>query len=210
MEMTSEKALTTLVALPKEQEDELYSKVGKRIFEAFLLILMAPPLMIVIPLIYITLFIPNRGRVIFRQERIGMNGRPFSIYKFRTLKCPIDIDIEKNPVIIKRNSHRIGFFLRKTGLDEILQIINVIKGEMTLIGPRPLIVKDLRHLTTQQFTERHKIKPGILGLWQVRRKYSDDKNYLRYDSFYYKKQSLSIDMFIVLSTLVYMVKRKGR
>jgi len=156
------------------------------------------------------LFLPNKGKVFFKQKRIGLGGKEFTVFKFRTLTFPIEVNIEKDPDTIKMNSHPVGIFLRKTGLDEILQLINVLKGDMYLIGPRPLIKKDLDHLTEYQFMRRHEIKPGIVGLWQIRRKYNDDSSYFKYDDFYIRNHSLSLDIFIVYSTIEYMLKRKGR
>jgi len=187
-----------------------YSKTGKKFFEFFLLILIAFPVIALIIILFFLLVIPNKGRVFFRQKRMGLNGRWFTIYKFRTLTGPIEVNTEKDMEVIKKNSLFMGVFLRKTGLDEILQILNVIRGEMNLIGPRPLPLKDIEQLSGSQFIIRHLVKPGICGLWQIRRKYFNDIGSLRYDEFYLKKQSLLIDSYIVFYSLVYMIKGKGR
>lgn len=187
-----------------------YVKRGKRSFEIILLTLIALPLSLMITVIFVSLLVPNKGKPVFRQRRIGINGKPFYLYKFRTLSNSVKLDLEKDTAVISSNSHPIGIFLRKTGFDELLQIINVVKGEMSLIGPRPLILNDLKHLTEYQFKRRHSVKPGILGLWQIRRKYVDDKNYFKYDNFYMKKQSLTLDIYIVRATFLYVLKRRGR
>lgn len=191
-------------------EMNFYYPPGRRSFKILLLILILIPSLISIAVVYLLLLIPNKGKVIFKQKRIGLGGKEFTIYKFKTLKTSVSVDLEKDRAIIKKNSHAIGLFLRRTGLDEMLQIINVIKGDMNLIGPRPLLRKDLAHLSPAQFRKRHLIKPGILGLWQIRRKYRDDKNYFRYDEFYLKRQSTAVDIYIVIFTLLYMMGGKGR
>ena len=191
-------------------DNSLVRNSAKAILEFILLLIILLPALFIILVIAVLLIIPNKGKVIFKQQRIGHKGTPFTLYKFRTLNGFIDINIEKNTQIIKENTHSFGYFLRKTGLDEILQIVNVIKGDMNLIGPRPLLMKDLTHLTKSQFYTRHLIKPGILGLWQIKRNYSDDINYFRYDNLYLKKQSLFLDLYIVFGTVIYMFKGKGR
>jgi lipopolysaccharide/colanic/teichoic acid biosynthesis glycosyltransferase len=191
-------------------KSRLYANGIKRVLELLLLLIIFIPALCLIFTISLLLLVPNKGKIFFRQERVGYKGQPFTLYKFRTLIDSIDIKIEKDAQIIKENTHSIGYFLRKTGLDEILQIINIMKGDMNLIGPRPLLMKDLEHLTHLQFYKRHMIKPGILGLWQIKRNYSDDINYFRYDNLYIKKQSLSLDFYIIVGTIIYMVKGKGR
>lgn len=187
-----------------------YYNFGKIILEIVALLLIVVPLLPLILITSLCLAIANKGKIVYTQERVGLNGKPFTIYKFRTLHNAVVLNMEKDTSIIKHNSHPFGILLRKTGLDEVLQVFNVIKGDMNLIGPRPLLMRDLQHLTPQQFKKRHSVNPGILGLWQLRRKYQHDKSYYRYDIHYIKNISIFMDVYILIATIFYLLRARGR
>jgi len=150
----------------------------------------------------------SKGPVIFKQTRLGLNGRSFEIYKFRTMR--VDAEKQTGPVWAAKNDHRLiwgGHFLRKTHLDEIPQFINVIKGEMSIIGPRPerpFFVDKFKGEITD-YEKRLLIKPGITGLAQVLHRYDesirDVRIKVKYDQLYIKKMCLFADLLIIYRTL---------
>ena len=175
------------------------------ISSVLLLILLSPLILLVSLLIVIT----SKGPVLYHQERMGMDGRKFIIHKFRTMVC--DAEKETGPVMCSPHDPRItkvGKFLRKFSIDEFPQLINVIKGEMSLIGPRPerpAFVREFRE-KIPKYMLRHKVKSGITGWAQVhglRQDSSIDKR-LEYDFYYIQNWSLALDLKIIWKTI-----RKG-
>jgi exopolysaccharide biosynthesis polyprenyl glycosylphosphotransferase len=196
--------------LPKWQKR---IKRGLDIFLSIIAILILIPAYIVIPFLIKK---SSEGPVLFKQIRIGLHGDEFEIYKFRTMK----LNSEKNgPQLSSENDPRItkiGKFLRKTRLDEIPQFINVLKGEMSLVGPRPerqffidKIISEAPH-----YKHLHKVQPGITSWGQVKYGYAENVNEmvqrLKYDMLYIKNQSLSLDFKILLYTVIIVLKRKGK
>lgn len=137
----------------------------------------------------------TRGQVIFKQKRMGQHGKQFYIYKFKTLD------------IFDSKSSRLGEFLRKTFLDELPQIINVLKGDMSLVGPRPELFEIAKEYNDKQ-KERLTIKPGLTGLWQIS-PYIDEPihNHLEYDFSYIDNQSLWLDLRILSETAILFLKK---
>lgn len=145
--------------------------------------------------------------IFFLQVRLGENCTPFRIYKFRTMIDSRDVYGELLP-----DSQRItsfGKFLRSTSLDELPELINVLKGEMSLVGPRPLLMEYQRLYSSEQ-NRRHEVKPGITGWAQVngRNAISWEEKF-KYDIWYVDNQSIWLDFRILLITLVHVLLRKG-
>ena len=150
----------------------------------------------------------SEGNVFYRQTRIGKNGKPFKIFKFRTMVSNADqiggYSTSKNDSRITK----IGAFLRKTSLDELPQILNILLGDMSLIGPRPDVPAQKENYTEKEFINRHQVLPGITGLAQCRNRHNlTNSGRKKYDIFYNKKISFALDMKIVLWTL--KVLKKG-
>lgn len=188
----------------------------KRIFDmvfALLSIILSLPFLIIIPIL---IKLESKGPVLFRQKRVGEGEKYFTLYKFRTM---VD-GAEKNtgPVWSQEGDSRvtkIGKFLRKTRLDEIPQLFNVVLGEMSFVGPRPerpFFVESLKK-QIPYYSERHCIKPGLTGWAQVKYEYGDSIEdaieKLRYDLYYIKYQSFSLDLLIVLDTIKVILFGKG-
>ena len=155
----------------------------------------------------IGLFFANKGNPFYFQKRPGKNEKLFSIIKFKTMN-----DKKNSDGVFKSDSERltsIGRFVRKTSLDEIPQLINVLKGDMSLIGPRPLLPEYLP-LYTENQKKRHNIKPGITGWAQVngRNAISWEKKF-EFDVWYVKNQSLLLDLKIVLLTIKKVIISEG-
>ena len=188
----------------------------KRTFDCFaasLGLLVALPLLVLIGL-FIKLVSP--GPVFFQQKRVGKNGELFTLYKLRTMH--LDAEAKTGAVWARENDPRLipcGRWIRKMHLDEIPQLWNVLKGEMSMIGPRPErpeFVGQLRQLVPD-YEKRLKVKPGITGLAQVWHKYDetlqDVRKKVKYDLLYIKKMCLWVDLRIFAKTFVVVLTGKG-
>ena len=179
----------------------------KRIFDlvisGVLLIAIAPVLLCVACLLYATLGRP----VVLRQTRCGKQGRPFVLFKFRSMTDERDAngDLLEDELRLTR----VGKFLRQLSLDELPQLFNVIKGEMSLVGPRPLLMEYLPLYSRDQ-ARRHEVKPGITGWAQVsgRNAISWERK-LSLDVWYVDHRSLWLDCYILLLTLLKVLRREG-
>tara|TARA_B100000575_G_scaffold294103_1_gene308011 strand:+ start:2934 stop:4334 length:1401 start_codon:yes stop_codon:yes gene_type:complete len=195
----------------------LWEKAVKRLMDVTIsvvvLIVFAPFLLLVALLIRSG----SSGPVIFRQERIGRNGKPFIMNKFRTMVQ--DAERKTGPMWAKKDDPRItgiGYWLRKLRIDEIPQLYNVIRGQMSLVGPRP----EREHFVNQfknqipLYMRRLRVRPGITGWAQVKWKYDasldDVKEKTKYDLYYVENISLRMDIKIIINTLITMIKGKGQ
>ncbi len=166
-----------------------------------LLVVLGLPLLILALLVKIA----SPGPVFYRQERMGLGGRPFTILKFRSMR--VRAWAETGPVWAKKNDPRctaLGAFMRQMSLDELPQLFNVLRGEMSLVGPRPLVVRQVHQVaaTLPGFMLRHNVKPGITGWAEVNdlRGGTPTKDRLEYDLLYINNWSLGFDLFILLLT----------
>ena len=172
-----------------------------KVFALILLIVFAPLWIAVSILIYI-----NMGRpILFRQDRPGYKGDIFQIYKFRTMSN--DMDKEGNILPDDIRVTKLGNYIRSASLDELPQLFNVLKGEMSFVGPRPLLVEYLALYSDYQ-NKRHEVKPGITGWAQVngRNTISWEEKF-EYDVWYVNNQSFVLDMKIVWMTFLKVIKR---
>ena len=177
--------------------------IGDLIASLFLLMILSP----IILFTAILLLLTNRGRVFFFQQRPGLNNKPFYIVKFKTM---VDaFDIMGNPLPDEERLTKIGKFVRSASLDELLQLVNVIKGDMSLIGPRPLLMRYLPKYSSEQ-ARRHEVKPGITGWAQVngRNAISWEQKF-KYDVEYVDNQTLKLDLKILWLTFLNVIQRKG-
>ena len=163
----------------------------------------APVIAATAALVYIDLGKP----LLFRQDRVGRGGRIFELIKFRTMRNALDRNARPLPDSDRLTA--IGRFLRASSLDELPQLLNVLRGDMSLVGPRPLLVEYLPRYSAQQ-ARRHEVKPGITGLAQV-----EGRNGLTWpekfqlDVFYVDHQSLALDMKILARTVAAVLLRQG-
>jgi exopolysaccharide biosynthesis polyprenyl glycosylphosphotransferase len=180
---------------------------------AFLLLL-GLLLVPVIPVIALVIKLTSRGPVFFRQQRAGLNGQPFTMFKFRTMVTNAEqlkaelaaLNEMSGPVFKVTNDPRItrvGSFLRKYSLDELPQLFNVLRGEMSLVGPRPLPVDEVARFDDVAHRRRLSVKPGLTCLWQVRgrNQIMDFKDWVRLDLEYIDNWSLWLDFQILLRTI---------
>ena len=144
--------------------------------------------------------------IFFKQTRPGKDEKPFEILKFRTMTDERDLNGELLPD--KDRMTKTGDFIRKTSIDELPQLINVLKGDLSLVGPRPLLM-DYLPLYTEEQRKRHLVKPGITGWAQVngRNTISWEEKF-KLDVWYVENQSFKLDMFILYKTIMNVIKRK--
>ena len=184
------------------------------VVSSIVLLLASPVFAVVAVLIKRT----DNGAVFFRQRRVGQDDGEFDILKFRTMVVDaearlgeLEHDNQRSGPLFKlsvdRESPRIGNFLRRTSLDELPQLLNVLKGEMSLVGPRPALRREVDEFP-HELRQRHHVRPGITGLWQVEARDNPAFDaYQRLDLFYVRNWSLSLDLMIMLGTVEQLLVR---
>ncbi|AOQ23324.1 putative sugar transferase EpsL [Moorella thermoacetica] len=171
---------------------------------AFIGLVVFLPLIILIALL---VRVNMEAPVLFRQVRPGLHGRPFILYKFRTMRELRDAEGRLLPDEMRLT--RLGRILRSTSLDELPELFNVLKGEMSLVGPRPLLMEYLDRYTTEQ-ARRHEVKPGITGWAQVNgRNAITWEEKFKLDVWYVDNWNLGLDLKILVLTLIKVLKREG-
>ena len=185
----------------------LYRKFGKRLFDvlfsASLLIVLSPVILIIALIVYVKMGRP----ILFSQERPGLNEKIFTLYKFRTMTNAYGPDGKLLPDSSRLS--RFGKILRSTSLDELPELWNILKGDMSFVGPRPLLVQYLSLYSDEQ-RHRHDVRPGLTGLAMIHGRNNlnwNDK--FAYDLQYVEQQSFLLDMKILLWTVVITLKREG-
>jgi sugar transferase EpsL len=145
--------------------------------------------------------------ILFIQSRPGFLGKPFNFYKFRTMTTCIDVN--GNLLPDEKRLTKFGIFLRNTSLDELPSLWNVLKGDMSLVGPRPLLLEYLPLYSKEQM-RRHEVKPGITGCAQVNGRNSISwEEKFKFDIWYVENQSLRLDIKIIILTIWKVLKREG-
>jgi sugar transferase (PEP-CTERM system associated) len=194
----------------------LYRTLVKRAFDivcSIALILVSAPAMV---LTAIMIKLESRGPVFYRQERVGANGKTFNVTKFRSMRT--DAEKDGKPVWAAAKDSRVtrvGHIIRRTRIDELPQLFNVLKGDMSLVGPRPerpYFVEQLKQ-EIPYYSVRHSIKPGVTGWAQVKYQYGstveDSAEKLQYDLYYVKNHSLFLDFVVLFETVGVVLTGKG-
>lgn len=206
------------------EKDPIYYLMLKRwidfLFALFGIIVLLP-LFLIISIFY--LYGQNKGPIFFTQNRLGKNGKVFKIYKYRTMVVDAEKRLKSDDLLYKiyvKNGYKLepfedpritnlGKFLRKTSLDEIPQLINVLKGEMSLVGPRPIVENELKEYKNQKDSFLS-VKPGLTGYWQVSGR--SDVNYperVDIELYYVQNKSLLFDLKIFCKTFLTVILQKG-
>ena len=202
----------------------------KIIFDITIMVFLIPVFLFFFPIIYLLIIISDGYPAIYTQERVGKNGKIFKLFKFRTMDESSDEDLHEehykkladkdtiepslepgNPIRIENDARitKIGLFLRKTSLDELPNVINVLKGEMSTVGPRPLVVYESKLLGDYQ-KKRHSVKPGITGLAQVQGRLDLSlQERLYWDIKYVENYNIVLDFKILFQTIISVISRKG-
>lgn len=188
---------------------QLFIKRAADIFisAVMILVLIAIPVLIIVPL---AIRLDSKGPAVFTQDRAGKDGKIFKIYKFRTMLIPEEsYDAEGNPLEPKQRITKVGRFLRKTSLDELMQLFNVLNGTMSIVGPRPTLPYQIERYTAQQ-RRRLEMRPGVTGWAQVNGR--NDLSWtekIEYDIQYINKFSLWFDLKILFKTVSVVLKSEG-
>ena len=187
------------------------SRIWKRFFDIFasaLLLVVLSPLFLVIML---AISADSAGGVIFKQKRAGLYSRPFTLYKFRTMYRSAPRDVATAELMeADRYITPVGGFLRQTSLDELPQLWNVLKGDMSFVGPRPVVLTEQTLLDLRAQWEADRVRPGITGLAQIKGR--DELPIYRkalYDRYYARHLSFRLDWRILRYTVRYVLKREG-
>jgi exopolysaccharide biosynthesis polyprenyl glycosylphosphotransferase len=195
-----------LLALPVDQPLSLFYEVAKRLFDLVgglaALVLLSP----VLAAAALAIKLDSEGPVLFVQTRMGKNGKPFPIYKLRTMYSKMCGDALSPKKAGDPRITRVGQFLRKSSLDELPQLLNVLRGEMSLVGPRPEMKMIVEAYTPAQ-RKRLAVTPGITGLWQI----SADRRFqihdrIEYDLYYIEHRNMFLDFAVMLHTLIFAVR----
>jgi sugar transferase (PEP-CTERM system associated) len=190
----------------------LYQTVSNTVVSAIGLVV-ALPLMLITAL---AVKLSSAGPVLYRQKRVGMDGVPFTLYKFRSMR--VDAEVGTGAVWAIRDDPRVtsvGRIIRKIRFDELPQLFNVLKGEMSIVGPRPERPEFVKTLAERipYYRQRHAVRPGITGWAQINYKYGDtledSVTKLEYDLYYIKNMSWSLDSYIIFHTLKAMLLSRG-
>lgn len=184
-----------------------YSGWPKRAFDLLVVVpaiaILALPLLTVAVLVRVKLGAP----ILFRQRRAGLNGAPFEIFKFRTMSNERDASGELLPD--EKRITRFGNFLRATSVDELPSLLNIVRGDLSLVGPRPLLMRYVPRYTAQQM-RRHEVRPGLTGLAQVAGRNAIGWNErFALDVWYVDNASFWIDQKILMRTVVAVIRRSG-
>jgi len=202
----------------------------KYFIDYFLIVIIFPIFVIIFPLISLMILIFDSSPIIYSQKRVGLGGKEFSLYKFRTMSVSSDESVHKehykdlssnkkiepsltpdDPIRIENDDRitKIGSFLRKTSLDELPNLLNVLRGQMSLVGPRPL-VKYESDLYGEYSKKRNSVKPGITGLAQIQGRLDLSlQERLYWDIEYVEKKSFYYDLLIILKTVISVLSRRG-
>jgi len=185
---------------------ELIIRITDIIGASLILVLNMPVMLLIAAMIKIV----STGPVLYKQKRVGKDGRFFTLFKFRTMV----INAEKHigPVLASKNDNRVipmGKILRRTRLDELPQLLNILQGHMSLVGPRPERPYFVRKHPSLQ-GKRLTVKPGLTGLAQIRNHYDlHPKHKIKYDYLYIKKRSLILNLYILIKTVPVIFEMKG-
>ncbi|MED4230134.1 sugar transferase [Priestia megaterium] len=184
-------------------------------------------LLLTAPIFFIIMFLylsgQNKGPIFFRQIRVGVNGKRFNMYKFRSMIVNAEEVLKNDPALYKKylkNNYKLepeedpritklGMFLRRTSLDELPQLLNVLKGDMSIVGPRPVIEDELKEYTNR-LTEFLTVKPGVTGYWQICGR--SDVGYperAELEFFYIDNQGFKLDIKIFVLTILIVITKKG-
>lgn len=188
----------------------VYCRYVKRFLDIFfsaVLILMLMPIMIIIS---IAIILESRGGAIFKQKRMGRNGKPFVCYKFRTMRADAPHSIPAKELDAESYVTRVGRFLRRSSLDELPQLFNVLFGDMSIVGPRPLISEEKEVHRMRELAGIYSLRPGLTGLAQVNgRNLLCDSEKIENDKIYLDNVRMLLDAKIIFMTFGCVMVGKG-
>jgi len=210
------RAVITLFTGPPDS----FGLLGKRLLDLSLSLVACLLLLPLFLVVAIAIKLDSRGPILFAQERVGLGGRRFRLYKFRTMIAGADrlqaeleaLNEAHGPVFKIRNDPRVtrvGRWLRHLSLDELPQMLNVLMGDMSLVGPRPLPLRDVQRIDKRAHKRRFSVKPGLTCLWQVNGREPEFESWVKTDMEYIDNWSLGLDVKILLKTIPAVLSGRG-
>ena len=199
-----------------KKQSNRFDLIGRRVLDIGCGLIIAAIFIIVFPFVAIAIKLDSPGAIFYKQERVGLKGTKFTIYKLRSMVQNAERNGAQWATKGDARITKVGNFIRKTRLDELPQVINVLKGEMSMVGPRPERQQFIDKLEHQipSFNKRLAVKPGLTGWAQVNYGYGstveDAKIKLGYDLYYCKHQSLALNFQILLRTFAVVLKMQGQ
>lgn len=188
----------------------VYRRFVKRFLDFLLAVILFVILFIPMGIVGIVVKVTSKGPALFVQERYGRNSRPFKLYKFRSMTDHAPQRANSEFGDIKNYITPFGMFIRKTSIDELPQLWNIIKGDMSFIGPRPLAISDVKVLRLRKQNGADTVSPGISGLAQVNgRNNLSDEDKATYDGKYATKVSFLVDLLLAFETVFSVLRRDG-
>lgn len=176
------------------------------IFSSLLAIFIFLPLLIVTSLV---IKLESKGPIVFKQKRPGLNNKIFNIYKFRSMEFDTP-DVATDKIDAHMYITKSGKFIRKTSIDELPQLFNIVKGDMSVVGPRPALYNQYELIDKRTNANVHTVKPGLTGLAQVMgRDDITDNQKVQYDKYYVDNQTFTLDMFIIYKTIRNTITSEG-
>lgn len=188
----------------------MYRYYFKRFYDLFFSLILFLLLIPIFLILSIAIKLDSKGPVFYKQKRIGYKGQEFHCMKFRSMVE--DADRIGTWYTSKNDSRitKVGSFLRKTSLDELPQVINILKGDMSFVGPRPDVPQQKKQYTDEDYIKRHSVKPGITGLSQAKgRSNLSQEERLKYDLEYVRTCSFSLDINVLIKTAINVLKNKS-
>ncbi|RYS85550.1 sugar transferase, partial [Leuconostoc lactis] len=187
-----------------------YRKFLKRFLDTSVAIILGVLLSWLLVIVAILVKLTSKGPIFFKQERFGLNSKPFTLYKFRSMTNGAPVKANSEFEDITSYVTPFGMLIRKTSIDELPQLLNIIKGDMSFIGPRPLAITDKKVLVLRKKSGADQVRPGISGLAQVNgRNNITDENKAAYDAKYANNQSIQLDTLLIIETIISVVKREN-
>lgn len=191
----------------------MYQRYFKRLIDIILSLIVLPIVLIIIVIVGILIKLEDSGSIIYKDLRLGEDMKPFKMYKLRSMKVDApDIRNSDGTTFNSENDSRVtkvGKIIRKTSLDEVPQFINVLKGDMSFVGPRPSPLGD-KSIYPKDFFEKFKVKPGITGYNQaLLRNNATMEQRIKNDCYYVNNVSLKLDVYIIYQTIISVVKRRN-
>lgn len=187
-----------------------YRNFFKRFLDTCVAIILGILFSWLLVIVAILVKLTSKGPIFFKQERFGLNSKPFTLYKFRSMTNGAPVKANSEFDDITSYITPFGMFIRKTSIDELPQLVNIIKGDMSFIGPRPLAITDENVLQLRRENGADQVRPGISGLAQVNgRNNITDQDKATYDAKYANQVSITLDLLLIFETMISVIKREG-
>lgn len=188
----------------------VYRRFLKRFLDTCVAVVLSVVLLVPLFFVAILVKLTSKGPIFFKQERFGLNSKPFTLYKFRSMAQNAPIKANSEFSDITSFVTPFGMFIRKASIDELPQLWNIIKGDMSFIGPRPLAITDEKVIELRRQNGADQVRPGISGLAQVNgRNNITNQDKASYDAKYANHVSFRFDFILILETMISVIKREG-